>query len=85
MKTTSKFTRIGNDLHVQVKIKFYQLLFGLNKYINYLDKRKLFINIPKFLYTNLDEDLLYSKKRRINKNGNMILHAVSIDNIDTSF
>tara|TARA_Y100000590_G_scaffold469795_1_gene659779 strand:+ start:7523 stop:8836 length:1314 start_codon:yes stop_codon:yes gene_type:complete len=83
-KPHSKFTRIGDDLHLQVNIKLYQLLFGLNKYITHLDGRKLFINIPKFSYSNLDEDLLYSvKKEGFTNNGNMILH-ISIDNIDTN-
>ena len=83
-KPHSQFTRIENNLHVQVNIKLYQLLFGLNKYITHLDGRKLFINIPKFSYSNLNEDLLYSvKKEGITNDGNMILHIV-IDNIDTS-
>lgn len=77
------FTRFGNDLHTNINIKLYQLLFGLNKSITHLDGRKLFVNIPKFSFENLDEDLLYSiKDEGFTKGSNIVLHF-TVDNINT--
>lgn len=78
------FTKLGNNLHMSVNIKLYQLLFGLNKSITHLDGRKLFINIPKFYFNNFDEDLQYSVNNEgFSGKGNLILH-ITIDNINTT-
>jgi DnaJ family protein A protein 2 len=78
------FTKIDNDLHMQINIKLYQLLFGLNKYITHLDGRKLFINIPKFSFEDFNEELLYSVSNEgFGANSNLILHF-TIDNINTN-
>lgn len=78
------FTKIGQNLHLQVNIKLYQLLFGLNKSITHLDGRKLFINIPHFSYLNMDEDIVYAiNNEGFSNDGKIILHF-TIDNIDTA-
>ena len=81
-KQHSVFTRIGNDLHMKLNIKLYQLLFGINKCITHLDGRKLFINISKLSYDSIDDDILYSVNNEgIESNGNLILH-IMIDKLN---
>jgi DnaJ-class molecular chaperone len=39
-----KFKRVNNDLHTEVELKLFQAIFGFDKIIEHLDKRKLHIN-----------------------------------------
>jgi len=78
------FTKDGNDLHMKLNIKLYQVLFGFNKSIKHLDGRKLFINISKFNFNYFDDNLIYIVKNEgMNSNGNLIIHF-SIDKLNTS-
>jgi DnaJ family protein A protein 2 len=43
-KEHSNFKRNGNDLIISVELKLYQALFGFDKIIEHLDKRKLYIS-----------------------------------------
>ena len=78
------FTRNKNDLHMNMNIKLYQLLFGLNKSLKHMDNRKLFININPFELNNLDDKLIYVVNGEgMTKSGNLYIHF-TIDNINMS-
>jgi DnaJ family protein A protein 2 len=73
------FKKQNNDLHCNINIKLYQLLFGINKSIKHLDNRELFININHINMKNLNEELIYIVKNEgmydmKNNKGNLYIH-----------
>ena len=86
----AKFQRLNNDLLIEVDIKLYQSLFGFDKIIEHLDKRKLLIShVGKTEYKTIKKivgegmNILNSKdKGDLLVKFNIILPI--IDNIDMS-
>ena len=69
------FTRNDSDLHMKMNIKLYQALFGFNKIINHLDKRKLHLQYNETVKGNI---LLLIKNEGMydlnNRKGDLYVH-----------
>ena len=78
------FIKERNDLHMNMDLKFYQYLFGLNKVINHLDNRNILINVKEFNIDNINDDIIIKVDNEgMNKNGDLIIHF-KLSNLDIS-
>jgi DnaJ homolog subfamily A member 2 len=75
IKNHKIFIKENNDLHMNMDIKLYQLMFGLNKSIKHLDNRLLFLNINKFNFDSFNDKFVYLVKNEgMTSNSNLIIH-----------
>lgn len=80
------FTRNGNDLHMDLNIRLYQLLFGFKKVIKHLDGRELLVILDKIKINSFSDDIVYIIKNEgmydMNNNRGNIVVKINIEPID---
>lgn len=66
------FKRVGNDLHMNVKLRLFQAVYGFTKMITHLDGRNLLVKFDKMI-KNM-KTVIKVKNEGMNSNSNLIIH-----------
>jgi len=66
------FKRQGNDLHMDIKLRLFQTLFGFTKMITHLDNRNLLIKYDKMIKEM--KTLIKVQNEGIGPNGHLYIH-----------
>ena len=66
------FKRQGNDLHMNIKLRLFQSIYGFSKMITHLDGRNILVKFEKMI-KNMNT-LIKVKNEGMNTSGNLYIH-----------
>jgi DnaJ family protein A protein 2 len=69
------FKRQGNDLHMNIKLRLFQSIYGFSKMITHLDGRNILIKYDKMI-KNMNT-LIKVKNEGMNTSGNLYIHITT--------
>jgi DnaJ-class molecular chaperone len=78
------FKRHGNDLHINIKLRLFQAVYGFTKMVTHLDGRNILVKYDKMI-KNM-KTLIKVKNEGMNKDGHLFIHISTcmpkIDKLD---